>query len=293
METIKKVKTIGFAIVTAALITSCSETVLKEEHDLMISNLESDNQTRLDSLNDRYIATLNDIDQNLDEIRYMQGILIVNPKTNGDYGVAKKDQILNNINAINGLLAQNKIKLAELEKNLEKFKKGRAELQKAMDFAKKRVEKQEVEIQELKQTLVASNCKIEELNQTVAYNETVLVDLKEKNKVQKQALERKYFAYGTQKQLADKKLLADKKGLNKLFGKNELSGKLNKDEFSTVNMYQDTVISMIGKNAKLISNHPVDSYTIEANSDNLTQLTITNPDEFWKASNYLIVQVKN
>lgn len=293
METIRKIKIASSIVVASLLFVSCSETVLKEEHDAQISYINEENQTRFDSLNRSYIATLNDIDQNLDEIRNLHGVLVIGPNSNADVGVSKKEQILNNIKAINGLLAQNKIKLAQLESNLIKYKKGKEELKIALEHAKTRMQNQEQEIQALKQTLIANNFKIEELNQALAASESKAADMIQVNKEQKEVIEKKFFAYGTKQQLEDKRVFAERKGLRKIFGKKELNSNLSRDEFAKINMYEDTKISMLGTDPKLISKHPANSYTIEANGDNLTQLTITNPDEFWKITNYLVVQVKN
>lgn len=293
METIRKIKIASSIVVASLLFVSCSETVLKEEHDAQISYINEENQTRFDSLNRSYIATLNDIDQNLDEIRNLHGVLVIGPNSNTDVGISKKEQILNNIKAINGLLAQNKIKLAQLESNLIKYKKGKEELKIALEHAKTRMQNQEQEIQALKQTLIANNFKIEELNQALAASESKAADMIQANKEQKEVIEKKFFAYGTKQQLEDKQVFAERKGLRKIFGKKELNSNLSRDEFAKINMYEDTKISMLGTDPKLISKHPANSYTIEANGDNLTQLTITNPDEFWKITNYLVVQVKN
>ncbi|WP_255473902.1 hypothetical protein [Prolixibacter sp. SD074] len=39
----------------------------------------------------------------------------------------------------------------------------------------------------------------------------------------------------------------------------------------------------------MVTAHPADSYKIEQKDNEVEAITITNPEEFWKASRYLVV----
>jgi hypothetical protein len=43
------------------------------------------------------------------------------------------------------------------------------------------------------------------------------------------------------------------------------------------------------KKVKLVTSHPSDSYTLEKNGDQVSNIQITNPEKFWRASKYLVV----
>lgn len=51
-----------------------------------------------------------------------------------------------------------------------------------------------------------------------------------------------------------------------------------------------TTIPTHSKKAKILTNMPADSYTIE-DYDGLKTIKVTNPEKFWSLSNYLVIQV--
>ena len=79
--------------------------------------------------------------------------------------------------------------------------------------------------------------------------------------------------------------MSKKKGLNEQFSK-------SKEYFTRVDIRQTTSIPIQGKKPKIVTYHPPSSYELQKESDHLTYINIKNPEEFWSASKYLIVEVK-
>ena len=50
------------------------------------------------------------------------------------------------------------------------------------------------------------------------------------------------------------------------------------------------IVNLHSKKAKVLSNHPDESYTIVDN-DGVKELKIIDPVGFWELSNYLIIQI--
>ncbi len=283
---------IGLAVVFT--LNSCQETIGLEEHQKSTSELLNRN----DSLERIYIATLDEIDNNLDMIKYKQGVLILGPNTNVDFGTSKKQQIINNISMINTLLEDNKLKIASLEKSLSYYKAGKKELIHSIDLTVEKVKNQQKQIEDFKTALIERDFKINELNNTIQ-NQNLSIQNQDKsiqelaqlNKSQETKLNKTYFTYGTYKQLKQKHVIQNKSGLLSLKKVKVLSKDINKEEFSEIDMYKNTAISMYGKNPEIISTHPDGTYKLERKSDELALLTISDPENFWKVSKYLVVQV--
>lgn len=283
---------IGLSVI-AILNTSCTETITQEEHRAEIANVIESDETTRDSLEKLYIATLDEIDHNLDIIRDKEGYIIMGPKSNSSENISKRDQILNNISMINSLIEDNRQKIAKLEKSLASYKKGKKELLHSIDQAKERMTLQEQEINELKTLLAQNEFKINELNKKLDEKTMLAESLVERNTVLDKDLNRVYFASGTYKELKAKHILMKEGGVLgigrvKAIDKNNL----DKSKFSELSQKETSTIVLNGKKPKLITKHPVNSYTINPTGDEMAQLTIKDPNSFWSYSKYLVVEVK-
>jgi len=291
MKTQKIINKIVLLSIALFALTACTQTVTKDEHDIEMRLLGATHSNSMDSLERMYITTLDEIDSNLDMVRDEYGILVLGPNSNADYGVSKKEQIINGISAINNVMAQNRQKIEKLEKSLKVYKNGKTELVKSIENAKARIEEQESQLNLLKDELMKKDFKINELNQIVLNRYETVNTLNKQNIEQKTKLERKYFVYGTKKELTQKQVLVKQKGILKSISKKTLNTNLNEAEFVDINMYHNTEIPMAGKHPKLLTKHPEGSYQIKTDEDQYCVLSITNPDEFWRTTNYLVVEV--
>jgi hypothetical protein len=291
MKTQKIINKIVLLSIALFALTACTQTVTKDEHDIEMRLLGATHSNSMDSLERMYITTLDEIDSNLDMVRDEYGILVLGPNSNADYGVSKKEQIINGISAINNVMAQNRQKIEKLEKSLKVYKNGKTELVKSIENAKARIEEQESQLNLLKDELMKKDFKINELNQIVLNRDETVNTLNKQNAEQKTKLERKYFVYGTKKELTQKQVLVKQKGILKSISKKTLNTNLNEAEFVDINMYHNTEIPMAGKHPKLLTKHPEGSYQIKTDEDQYCVLSITNPDEFWRTTNYLVVEV--
>lgn len=291
MKTIKKTLSLVACSVLMIGLNSCHETVTKDEHDNAMMELIGMEGAKQDSIERLYITTLDEIDCNLDLVRDQYGELVMGPKSNGDFVPNKKEQIINNITMINGLLAENRTKINTLEKSLSKYKKGKAELIKSIALSKDRVEQQEKQIEQFKVLLSEKDFKIEQLNQSVTTKDKEIENLAITNKNQETILNTTYFAYGTYKELRDRNIIKKQGGVLGINKTKILNENLDKAKFAELDKTKTVAIPMIGKNPKVISTHPVNTYTIEKTGEDIATLTIKDPDSFWKVSKYLVVEV--
>lgn len=291
MKTNKNIFKLILSVLVVVTFNSCQEMVTKEEYDNSMMELLNAEGLKRDSLERMYIATLDEIDGNLDAIREKQGLLILGPNSNADFVVPKKDQILNNISMINMLLEDNKKKIASLEKSLSKYKSGKQELIKSIELAKQKVANQELQIKELKESLVSKDIKIEELNALVLTQNNKIGELTEQNKKQEIKLNTSYFAYGTYKELKQKQIVRKEGGFLGINKVKVLNENLNKNNFVEIDKTKTLSIPVMGKKPSLITEHPKDSYQITSNENDIAVLNIKNPEAFWSVSQYLVVEV--
>jgi ribosome-binding ATPase YchF (GTP1/OBG family) len=273
------------------MLNSCKETVLKDEHNAQIANLiRSDERTR-DSLEGLYIATLDEIDDNLDKIRDREGIIIMAP-ANSDLKISKKEQIVNNISMINTLLAENKNKLAKMEKSLAAYKKGKKAMVHSINQAKEKMQLLEDEIEELKAVLAQNEFKINDLNKQLDERNIQLASLTEKNTTLDKNLNRVYFKEGTSRELRGSNIIKREGGVLGIGRVETLQQNLDKSKFKELSQKETTSIVLNGKKPKLITRHPVNSYSVSTTENDLAQLTINDPESFWSYSKYLVVELK-
>ena len=291
MKTIK-ITNLFLGTALLASLASCTETVTMEDYRAGIENIVEADKTTRDSLETIYIATLDEIDNNLDKIRSKEGVIIMGPKQKSDVGLTKKEQVINNISIINSLLEDNKNKLSKLEKSLSAYKKGKKELLQSIKQAKERVALLDGEIRELKILLAQNEYKINDLNKQLDEKNVQLATMTEKNTSLDKDLNRVYFTEGTYKQLKNNNVIIKKGGMLGIGGVKTLRQNLDKSKFKELSQKETTSIVLNGKKPKLITQHPLSSYSVTVTSDNIAQLTIKDPNSFWSFSKYLVVEIQ-
>ena len=101
-----------------------------------------------------------------------------------------------------------------------------------------------------------------------------------------------FYACGTTKQLKAKGLLTKKGGFIGLGKTKSLSGSLSDSAFVQIDITKTKLIPVNSKKAKLISEHPANSYQfIRDNNNKIESIEIKDPVLFWKISKYAVVQV--
>lgn len=286
----KKGLLLGTALVFL-FTTSCMDNISTEDHEQQVASIIENNDYRMDSLEKTYIATLDEIDRNLDVIRDKEGVIILGPKSNFDVGVSRKDQILNNITMINTLLDNNREKIAKLEKSLASYKKGKKEMVNSIAQAKERIASQEEEINNLKKLLAESDFQIAELNKKLDEKNQQLSSMEQKNTQLNSDMNRVYFACGTYKELKKSHIVTKEGGVLGIGGVKTLDRNVDIQQFTELNKKENTTLLMKGKKANIITKHPANSYTISPAPEDMVELTIKDPGKFWSNSKYLVVEV--
>ena len=71
-----------------------------------------------------------------------------------------------------------------------------------------------------------------------------------------------------------------------------LQSNFNKNYFTKIDIRVDKEIKLYSKDARMLTSHPAGSYTLQPDAQKQYVLRITNPQQFWSTSKYLVVLVK-
>ena len=65
-----------------------------------------------------------------------------------------------------------------------------------------------------------------------------------------------------------------------------------KDYFTQIDLRVTKVIRLYSKSAKLLTNHPAGSYSLDKDAQGQYTLRVLDPQKFWSVSKYLVIVVK-
>lgn len=244
-----------------------------------------------DSTINSFLESLNEIEDNLIQVKQKQSNVVQTSKSGGELGGSVKDRINEDIQFINELMEENKKKISSLQSKLKNSNLKIAEFEKTIKRMMEQMEEKDKEISTLKEQLVSMNFQIEQLNQTLTVERTTSEQKSKTIEEKTNKLNTAYYAIGTYKELRDNKVL-DKTGGVLGMGKSKtLKSDFNQNYFTQIDITKVKAISINAKNAKLVTNHPASSYEFDSDKKTVRALMIKNADEFWKSSKYLVVVV--
>ncbi|MEJ5302873.1 MAG: lipoprotein [Bacteroidales bacterium] len=245
-----------------------------------------------------FITTYNSIQRNLDSIKALENIININT-SGGEVQNSAKDQINSDIKTIYELLVKNKNMVASLQSKLKKSNTRVAELEKMVAFLSAQVEEKNAEIENLRAELEKMNVKVEKLNIKVEELESTTASQAAEIQKQKEELENKtttlntaWYAVGTKKELLKNNVINKEGGFLGIGSNKTLKEDFNKDYFTRVDIRKFEFVPLMAKKAHLITKHPTSSYYISGQKRADT-LFIKNPNEFWSASKYLVIEIEN
>jgi DNA repair exonuclease SbcCD ATPase subunit len=276
-----------FLLASVAVLASCGNKAETErlQHELdSLKNVNSDANAEIDS----YIGDLNDIQENLDQIKQKEGIISVTSSTGGELSEDSKTKIQNDIALIQQLMDENKAKIDALNKKIKKGDVKAKELEKLIANMQKSIEEKDQEIAGLKGQLEKLN--IDLANLTSSYDSLNVENTNNKSTIESQTneLNTVYYAMGTFKELTDNKVL-DKGGAFSTKSGAKLSSDVNIDYFTKGDKRNITEIKIGSKKATLKTSHPKDSYKMETVNGKVEKLVITDANKFWQNSKYCVI----
>jgi DNA repair exonuclease SbcCD ATPase subunit len=278
----------------AVLATGCHNykadvEALQKEKETLITDSKQKNE-----MINEFVASMNEIETNLSTISEKQASIDMSA-SNPEMTRSQRERINEEIASINELMKANRDKVADLQKKLKRSNSRIGEFEKMVANLSQQIEAKDKELAELNTKLNDLNTQVATLNTNVS---TLTTQNEEKTKYiddQTAKLHTAYYTKGTYKELEGKNVLTKEGGFLGIGKEQKVTNDFNPDAFAKVDITQTKVIPIESRNAKVITTHPTNSYVLETKEQDkkyVTNLVINDPDQFWKASKYLVVMVQ-
>jgi len=272
----------------AALLASCGNKAqnqaLKAQNDSLSVAL-AEREAELDGI----LGAFNEVQEGFRLINEAENR--VDLQSGAIENASASQRVKEDIRFISEKLKSNREQIAKLEEQLKNSRYNSAQLKKTRENLKAELETRQQQIATLQSELAAKNIRISELDDAVAGLTKNVDDLSAENAAksatvasQDKALNTAWFVFGTKSELKDQKILQKGDVLK--------NADFNKDYFTQIDIRTDKEIKLYSKRAELLTTHPVGSYEWVKDAKGQLELKITNPNEFWSVSRYLVIQVK-
>ena len=230
-----------------------------------------------------FIRSFNEIQENLDVIKDKEKLLTTSSQT-GELDQNQKDKIIGDIQAIYDLMVKNKQKLSSVNKKLKKANLKISEFEKMIARLNNQIAEKDVEISELKTQLEKLNVELSEVALNYEAAQEMLEEKTEK-------LNKAFYAFGTSKELIKQGVLTKEGGFIGIGKAEKMRDDFNKSYFTQIDASETSSIPLACHKAKLVTVHPSGSYKFDGPEGNIQKIVITNAEEFWSASKYLVIVI--
>ena len=282
-------KKIALAISAVILFNACNNKPEEPEKNPLADSLANVHTQLNNQLSQKevalqeFIEAFNEIQDNINQIKEKEKIVTSNAQ-GGDVK-SKEETIKEDIQAIYDLLNKNKMRVASLSKKLKEANIKMESLEKMIANLQAMIDEKDKEIESLKD-------KIESLNIELSNLQASYRELSQENEVKSEKLYTAYYAIGTVKELKEKGVITKEGGFIGIGKATKLKDDFNKDYFTKIDITKVTSIPILAKSAKILTNHPANSYKIIGDKKHTDRIEILNPDEFWSVSKFLVIVVE-
>ena len=196
-----------------------------------------------------------------------------------------KEVILAQLETYKEMLDRKKVEIDNLTADSISDKGAIADLKRVMEFLSLQLEEKSANSAKFEEAVKKREAKIAELRGAVDVLTVESDNLKAKNDEQEKRLNQVFYIVGTKNELKNLGLLSG----NALSKKRANYSNINNSQFHEVDARSFSTLVIDSKSPKLLTEKPASSYTMTKNNDGTTTLKITNSEEFWETSPYLIV----
>ena len=274
------------ALLTFVAVSCDNKKQTEAVRDAAVDSLQRVIDQKDNELND-FVGVFNEIQEGFRLIEAAENsVAVVRDGENSN----RAEQIRESIRNIQQRMQHNKELIANLQQKLREGTLRSEELQKTITNFMKQLEEKNADLQRLREELEQKDIHIAELDKAVADLSANVSDLKEETEQKAQTIDQQdkqlntaYYVFGTKKELQEQNVLHKGK---------VLQGNFNKNYFTKVDIRVDKEIKLYSKKAELLTSHPAGSYTLKLDAQQQYILRITDPQQFWGTSKYLVVLVK-
>ena len=275
-------------VATIILTTSCGESSKEKGQRELIDSLQNANaQGRMDYNDLQSYLTI--IAEGLDSIATEEKGLLAST-TPGERTGLNKQRMKQNLDHVRELLSRHRSRITELEEKLASIPGDAQKLKTIISSLRQQLDDKDRELAQLRADLEDNRRSITELTSRVQHmtevqetQEQTIQEQQETIDKQDKKLNNAYIKIGTKRELKDAGLLSG----GFLKKKKVDYSNVDLSQFQSVDIRTTKTINL-PKKAKILTPVIGSSYTLEEKA-NGSVLTITNPEQFWGASNLLVI----
>jgi len=241
-------------------------------------------------------ATLDDVQKSLEDLRVKElkavrtSLLVAQE---GKTTPGKREELKAEIEEIRNVVKANLAKLAALEKQKKTSDQKVTTLERLIGEMRKSLEEKEATIAALEEKTLVLAKEAEELRGTVKEKEAVV---KEKEGViadRETQMSTAYVLIATKSALKKAGLVEKKGSVLGLGGNWQRTGQFDETLFKQIDTRKETefAVGAAPDKARVLSDHPKDSYALAGTGPKTSTLTVTDAARFWKGSRYLVVML--
>ncbi|MBR6276113.1 MAG: hypothetical protein IKR31_04165 [Prevotella sp.] len=281
-------KKLFYLVVCVLAVVACKQERSKTEIEAMqkVDSLSRIVVQKDNEINDM-MNTFGEIEEGFREINEAQNRVAIAKQGEG---TSSAQRIRENMLFIQNTMTQNRELINKLKQQLrESSVKGDA-LRKLVESMQLQLDEKEQQLQQLRAQLDEKEIRIMELDEKVANLNDNVSELTTETKqraetisAQDKQLHTAWFVFGTKSELKEQQILVDGKVLQSSF---------NKEYFTKIDIRVDKEIKLYSSSAKILTSHPASAYTLQRDANKQYVLRITDPQQFWSTSKYLVVLVK-
>lgn len=298
-----------FSIIILALASvGCGQKKLDELQRKQAALLAE--QTTQDSVLQQFVSTFELVEENLSQIRQQEDSMFA-PLAAGERIGDRQSQAIAGVVWIDEKLEENRLIIEALQQQIDGqapelrgLRNSVARLRKEMkakdaEFAqiKTQIEDQDMLAQTIAMrmdTLGNENTRLASMRSSytarLSTQDTALTDQAETLATQQAALTTAYVITGTAKELKQKKVIESLGGFLGIGSTQQLHADADLSLFEAVDITAFRSLSLDARKAELLTPHPAGAFTLqEGESKKIQDLEITDPDQFWQHSKYLVV----
>jgi chromosome segregation ATPase len=256
---------------------------MQHKQDSLISVINEKNTSV-----DEFLKEYSEIETNLDQVARKGNMISENIKDRELKGT-QKERINESIQAINQLMDQNREKLAALNRKLKSSNNKNSQLEKMIEQLNQDMVTKDAELVALNEQLAGLNTKVDQLTVSLDTMRTINTAQSQTISDQTTAMHTAYYIEGKSSELKDLNVINKEGGVLGVGKTMKMNSNVDNSKFTKIDYTQVSTISVNSKDAKIITTHPMDSYTWEKEQNKVVSLKISDPNKFWSQSKYLVI----
>ena len=240
-------------------------------------------------------STLDDVQKSLEELRVKELKAVRTSLAVAQEGKAtgKREELKAEIEEIRNVVKANLAKLEALQKQKRASDQKVTTLERLIAEMRKNLEEKETTIAALEEKTLVLAKEAEELRGTVKEKEAVVSEKEAAIADRETQMSTAYVLIASQGALKKAGLVEKKGSVLGLGGNWQRTGQFDETLFKQIDTRKETefAVGAAPNKARVLSDHPKDSYTLAATGPKASTLSVTDAARFWKGSRYLVVML--